>query len=626
VKLWGAGGGCSGGAGAFVSGNLAVQPGQKLGIIVGRGGDSTFSADGPTYGGGGETPGRSDVLTSPGGGRSAIALVNADNSETELVDAAGGGGGSHETNGNGTIRSGGYGGIDTGGSGDAPYGGTGGTQTSGGLTNGVASGSHLQGGNGRSAGGGGWYGGGAGQENFGPEVEGGGGGGSSYTANLTSSFNQQGNQGNKNGKAQPGGISDPDYTNDVGFGGAPTISVGAGNGCVVISEVPAVQLSLATTHVSGGTATSGSIQLASPSPAGGEYVYLQFKNTTASGATAASGPAYLVVPQGATTASFTVGTIGVDTATSVTVTATLGSATSSQVLEVDPAQVASIVIRPTSVYGGGAVNAVATVMLDGKAGPGGVPVTSSFSSSVAFTDNNNLNVSSGNKSLTFTIAMTLVTVATNVTVTVSTSGASQSAVLQVLPITLQTVTLSSNQVVAGNSLTGTVTISQPAGTGGFVVSISSPTPGVTLPPMVTIPAGQTSVSFTINTSTSVPVNEAAIVSATFNGGSKQADFNLIALHVASVSLSQSTVKGGDTTANVTFTVTLSSPAPTGGLTLQLSSSDPTSAVIASTGTFAAGETSHKFTVSTKVVKSAKSDQITATLNGAVKSAFLTVTP
>jgi hypothetical protein len=101
VKLWGAGGGghntADGGAGGFVSGILAVTPGETLTIVVGQGGQNGESA----YGGGGAT----DDVGNPargGGGRSAIRR-----SDTELATAGGGGGA-------GNMQSGGAGGGKTG--------------------------------------------------------------------------------------------------------------------------------------------------------------------------------------------------------------------------------------------------------------------------------------------------------------------------------------------------------------------------------------------------------------------------------------------------------------------------------------------------------------------------------
>ena len=122
VKLWGAGGGSAGGSGAFVTGDLAVTPGETLTLIVGQGGIDSSSAT--TYGGGGGGGDQATSTPGSGGGRSAIRRMT-----TEVVTASAGGRG--HIGGNG----GGAGGLTLGGDGvtglpgDA---GKGGTQTAGG--------------------------------------------------------------------------------------------------------------------------------------------------------------------------------------------------------------------------------------------------------------------------------------------------------------------------------------------------------------------------------------------------------------------------------------------------------------------------------------------------------------
>ena len=181
VVLNGAGGGYgyfggAGGAGGYVSGTLAVTPGQSLTIMVGKGGaQGNGSASSNSYGGGGA----GGVFSGVGGGRSAIISGGVD-----LVTAGGGGGAGNSSNGGGA--GGGTTGATGGGSG---LGGGGGTQSAGGVfpgNNAVPwNGALGQGGytsnpyGGYGGGGGGYYGGAVGYN------QGGGGGGSSYVANLT---------------------------------------------------------------------------------------------------------------------------------------------------------------------------------------------------------------------------------------------------------------------------------------------------------------------------------------------------------------------------------------------------------------------------------------------------------
>ena len=197
VVLNGAGGGggsgsgtLSGGAGGYVSGRLAVTPGETLTIVVGTGGTrpTTYYAPGTGYGGGGSAGGIYGVGDSGGGGgRSAIRRGGVD------IVTAGGGGGAEGSR----FYAGGLGGGTTGGSGGGfqdgqglggtqtagGAGGQGGNSSSGSLGIGGDASSYGAGYKGAGGGGGGYYGGGSG--NSSGSQPGSGGGGSSYVALLT---------------------------------------------------------------------------------------------------------------------------------------------------------------------------------------------------------------------------------------------------------------------------------------------------------------------------------------------------------------------------------------------------------------------------------------------------------
>jgi len=608
VKIWGAGGGVSGGSGAYVEGNIPVTPGETLTVVTGQGGGGSNNALTATYGGGGGTSVFTGVLVGQGGGRSAIRR-----STTEVVDSAGGGGGSQVQSGSFARRSGGFGGVQTGGNGDGEVGGTGATQTNGGTNNGV----QFAGGTGGAGGGGGWFGGGGGSTIVSELAVGSGGGGSSLVANLGNAISAPGSSGGATATLPPN-TGDPDYIAGVGTG-APSDSTPAGNGLVVIYPVVSqVVLNFASTHVVGGNTVGATITLATAASSTGQSVAISY------GSSLVTGPAKVKVAAFAKTATFTVATSGVDSIQNPTATATLNGFSSTKSVEVDPAQISNFITRPTSVYGGSTTTVVGTVTLNGKAGPSGLSYSTSSDSTNAVPDPTG-KVAAGAKVGTFNVNTKLVAVSTKATITASTTDASLASSFTILAVAIQSVTLDSTTVNAGTSVNATVTLNQPAPVGGFTVAISSPTVGVTVPASVIVPAGATSVVFPLSASSSVTANEAGVVSATFNGFSKQASFNVIALRLISVALNPTTVKGGDTTAHATFAVTLSAPAPAGGLKVSMSTSDP-SVVVQTIGTFAAGETTHKFAVTTKAVTVTKSVQVKVTYNGGLKSAFLVVTP
>src|SRR5207302_4356270 len=67
--------------------------------------------------------------------------------------------------------------------------------------------------------------------------------------------------------------------------------------------------------------------------------------------------------------------------------------------------------------------------------------------------------------------------------------------------TLSTLSLNPTSVNGGSSSTGTVTLSGAAPSGGAVVNLSSSAPAATVPSSVTLIAGYTSETFTVNTTT-----------------------------------------------------------------------------------------------------------------------------
>jgi hypothetical protein len=90
--------------------------------------------------------------------------------------------------------------------------------------------------------------------------------------------------------------------------------------------------------------------------------------------------------------------------------------------------------------------------------------------------------------------------------------------------------------------------------------------------------------------------------------------------LSAVSVNPTAVNGGT---NVTGTVTLGSPAPTGGIVVTLASNNAAAAVPA-TVTVAAGASTATFTVTTTSVNAAATATITATAGAVTKTATLTI--
>src|SRR5215208_2947211 len=330
------------------------------------------------------------------------------------------------------------------------------------------------------------------------------------------------------------------------------------------------------------------ISLSRAAPAGGQEVYVDLqlnRGAPAGGATidlassnaqAAPLPASVAVPGGFSFVTFRFVAGQVDTPTTVTVTATIGSVSTTKSFSVSPSSLRSLDGMPFRQNGGVPLGGI--VMLNGQA-PAGGAVVSLSSSSPAAQPPASVTVPAGVESVSFTVPTSRVSADTPVTITASWRGASVQATTTLTPqpaptsITLDPATTSGS---AGSF--GRVTAADPRDA-DVTFSLSTSRPDlVTIPSSVTVPQFAAAGGFNISTST---------------------------------------VTSG---ANSTGTVTLSGAAPPGGLAVSVSSSSTIASVPGSV-TVPAGATSASFNVSTS---GSGSTTITATGGGASRSAVLTI--
>ena len=230
--------------------------------------------------------------------------------------------------------------------------------------------------------------------------------------------------------------------------------------------------------------------------------------------------------------------------------------------------VSGVTISPGSIAPGG--SAQGTVTLSATTG---ATVTLTSSNTAVATVPGSVAVAAGQASATFTV--TGVAAGTS-TITAAASGSQGTATITIAQGAAQVLglTLSASSVVGGNPVTGTLVISSPAPAGGMVVTLSSSDP-VTVPANVTIPAGQTTATFTVNTRAvggnfnNVPINASA--------GSLNATATLTVTTAApTVPIASFTVSGpsgnntcrvnsGGTTLDCTFNGSASTASPGGTL-------------------------------------------------------------
>jgi hypothetical protein len=167
----------------------------------------------------------------------------------------------------------------------------------------------------------------------------------------------------------------------------------------------------------------------------------------------------------------------------------------------------------------------------------------------------------------------------------------------------------------------------PALAGGGTVSLTTDNPSIIhVPASVTIPEGNSATSFAIGTSTVSGLPTGGNVFATAGGVTKSIFVNVSADPNAppllqSMTISPTSVRGGT---NATGTVFLSAPAPAGGISVTLATSNFSIARVPGIVSVPGGQTSASFTVTTFAVGNNTSVTITAFFD-TTTSANLTVT-
>ena len=172
-----------------------------------------------------------------------------------------------------------------------------------------------------------------------------------------------------------------------------------------------------------------------------------------------------------------------------------------------------------------------------------------------------------------------------------------------------------------HSITGRVSISSPAPSGGVVVNLTNNNPAATTPASVTIPAGKISVDFTIQIAPPSSTRTGTIT-ATYNGHSFGVKLTVLSTTgVQALSLTPNPVTGGDT---VTGKVLLACKATTDTVVTLSSSDESVASPTVASINIPAGATSKTFTINTAFVPTSSTAVITAKANGVSKSAILKV--
>ncbi len=280
----------------------------------------------------------------------------------------------------------------------------------------------------------------------------------------------------------------------------------------------------------------------------------------------------------------------------------------------------SITPNPTA-YAGSTV----TVRVDLVSTPpsGGLLVNLDSSNPAVLPVPSSVVVPAGASFTTFTAKLGGVPTDTDVRVTASVEDTFATANLGVLVPVPESLTVAPSLVTGGNSTTGTVNLVSAAPVGGQVVALASFDPSVvTVPATVTVPAGAMSASFPITTDL-VSADKAVLISAEADDTAAVAVVLVRRIQVNGLALSPTIVAGGT---SLTGAISITRPAPAGGVTIALVSSNPSVAAVPATVTIPAGVVSAVFAISTEPVRTSESPVIQARFGGSVARAVLKVNP
>ncbi len=302
-------------------------------------------------------------------------------------------------------------------------------------------------------------------------------------------------------------------------------------------------------------------------------------------------PASVAVAPGATSASFNVTAEKITTNQRVTVSASLngGSQTVSLSL-VAPVLVSALACNPGTIVPGNA--SICTVTLNQPAASAGNVVALSDNTSL-LTIPATVTVPAGVTSITFTAGAGTTVTKLTANLTATLNGASQSAPLDVLPTpAISSFSCSPTSLTSGSIATCTVTLTRDV-VASSRVQLNVNSPRLTIPKSLSVALGATAATFT-TTAGEITTNQSAAITATLNtaglNSSLTTTLNLSPVLPASLSCDATRLTAG---ASSTCTLTLTGPAPGGGVTVAVSSDGPALAAppsvnipaLASTATF-----------------------------------------
>lgn len=265
-----------------------------------------------------------------------------------------------------------------------------------------------------------------------------------------------------------------------------------------------------------------------------------------------------------------------------------------QMHAIGQAQILAVQLGTNTIIGGydstGAVQLTGIVgNLASKNSSGADVVTLSSDTPAVLTVPSQVSIPTGYSEISFPISTSLVSEVETVTVTATIGSSSQTATMFVTPSPVYSISSAASEVYGGEPTTGTIKLKGSAGPQGAAIVVVANNNNVSLP-SVTVAAGETSTTFTIN-SLPVSASQQVKLTATYGGAAVTTVITISPYPLTSISTNVTTAYGGQ---SLTGTVKIAGDAGPQGSTVTLSSSSTLVKVPASV-LIGAAKTSATFT-------------------------------
>lgn len=350
---------------------------------------------------------------------------------------------------------------------------------------------------------------------------------------------------------------------------------GTGTAAGATTNLELTSLSCAFDGATGSAIDNCTVTLNSAAPSGGLAVSLSSNNS------AVTVPTSVTVQAGSTTASFTADVSAVSATATATLTASAGSVAQTFNLQLNAVGqvgtnspiLSGLYCGSSSVTGPGTDNCTAT--LNAPAASGGFAVSLASNNS-AVSVPVSITVAAGATTGSFTATIAAVTTAQVATLTANAGGVAETFALQLNAGSqvgtsapeLSGLSCGSSSITGGGTNNCTITLTGPAPSGGFPVSLASNSSSVSVPASITVAAGVATGSFT---ATITAVNMAQTATLTASAGGVVETFALqLGVSMLGLSVNGTSIAFGNVSLNTpaTQTVTLTSTG-TAGVTISL---------------------------------------------------------